>query len=322
MIQFLKPGARAAALACGVFSSVATADINFSNVTSSTIGDYTGETWGVSVGDMNGDFWPDIYTGNHRERPSMYRNNANGTFTDILLTADVDRCFLDSRYMDDHGAAWSDYDSDGDDDLLIMGHGCSGINWSPRLFKSNGLDRLANVSAQYGLGLSGQQRSSMAIAWLDFNQDGAMDTFESANGGGAIDAVRSGSAAPPFGPQIPIANCYHSHSALLVDVDGDDETDVMCMREGAFPYGMFTQTPSGLVDASANVSMPGTGNVVDAVAGDFDGDLDTDLFMVRGSIIKNKAKKVATNRVDAQLDALRTARHFAVCRSNLTPATR
>ncbi len=303
MIQYLKRSARAAALVLVAHSSTAAADINFTNVTANAIGDYSGETWGVSVGDMNGDFWPDIYTGNHRERPSLYRNNANGTFTDILLTADIDRCFLDSRYMDDHGGAWSDFDSDGDDDLLIMGHGCSGINWSPRLFKSNGLDRLANVSAQYGLGLNGQQRSSMAIAWLDFNQDGVLDTFESANGTGAIDAVRSGAGAPPFGPQITVPNCYHSHAALLVDVDGGDDTEVMCLREGSFPYGMFAQTPGGLVDVSGSVSMPGTGNVVDAVAEDFDGDLDTDLFMVRGSIIKNKAKAVASNRVDAQLDA-------------------
>jgi tetratricopeptide (TPR) repeat protein/peroxiredoxin len=63
--------------------------------------------------DFNRDGWPDLYVVNDFGRKNLYRNNSNGTFTDIAPRAGVE----------DVGAGmsvcWFDYDNDGVDDLYI-----------------------------------------------------------------------------------------------------------------------------------------------------------------------------------------------------------
>jgi tetratricopeptide (TPR) repeat protein len=64
-------------------------------------------------GDDNGDQWPDLYVVNDFGRKNLYRNNGDGTFTDIAREAGVE----------DVGAGmsvcWLDYDNDGKDDLYV-----------------------------------------------------------------------------------------------------------------------------------------------------------------------------------------------------------
>ena len=64
-------------------------------------------------GDYNGDGWPDLYVVNDFGRKNLYRNNGDGTFTDIAPQAAVE----------DIGAGmsvcWFDYDNDGAQDLYV-----------------------------------------------------------------------------------------------------------------------------------------------------------------------------------------------------------
>jgi tetratricopeptide (TPR) repeat protein len=64
-------------------------------------------------GDHNGDQWPDLYVVNDFGRKNLYRNNGNGTFTDIAPEAGAE----------DVGAGmsvcWLDYDNDGKQDLYV-----------------------------------------------------------------------------------------------------------------------------------------------------------------------------------------------------------
>jgi len=63
--------------------------------------------------DFNRDGWPDLYVVNDFGRKNLYRNNGNGTFTDIAPRAQVE----------DVGAGmsvcWFDYDNDGAEDLYV-----------------------------------------------------------------------------------------------------------------------------------------------------------------------------------------------------------
>ena len=63
--------------------------------------------------DFNRDGWPDLYVVNDFGRKNLYRNNGNGTFTDIASQAGVE----------DVGAGmsvcWFDYDNDGAEDLYV-----------------------------------------------------------------------------------------------------------------------------------------------------------------------------------------------------------
>jgi len=66
-------------------------------------------TWG----DYNHDNWPDLYVVNDFGRKNLYRNNGDGTFTDVAKDAGVQ----------DIGAgmsgAWADFDNDGREDLYV-----------------------------------------------------------------------------------------------------------------------------------------------------------------------------------------------------------
>lgn len=63
--------------------------------------------------DYNGDGWPDLYVVNDFGRKNLYRNNGDGTFTDVAAEARVE----------DTGAgmsvSWLDYDNDGSPDLYV-----------------------------------------------------------------------------------------------------------------------------------------------------------------------------------------------------------
>jgi len=83
----------------------------FTDVTQSS---GTGDTrWSLAVGaaDYNNDGYPDIFVANDAGRKSLYRNNHDGTFTEVAKEAGV----LDFGFG--MGVAWGDFDNDGYFDL-------------------------------------------------------------------------------------------------------------------------------------------------------------------------------------------------------------
>ena len=82
------------------------------------LGDQTSKSLGISVIDIDGDGWPDIFVANDTQPNKLYRNNRNGTFSESGMTAGV-------AYGDDGtargamGADWADYDRSGRPHLLV-----------------------------------------------------------------------------------------------------------------------------------------------------------------------------------------------------------
>jgi hypothetical protein len=64
-------------------------------------------------GDYNGDGWPDLYVVNDFGRKNLYRNNGDGTFTDVAAQAGVEDTGAGM------GVCWFDYDNDGAEDLYV-----------------------------------------------------------------------------------------------------------------------------------------------------------------------------------------------------------
>ncbi len=265
--------------------------IQFEDATDTALDGFISESWGVSFGDYNGDYWPDVFVGNHRERPSLYRNNGDGTFTDVILQVDLDGVFLDNRYHDHHGAAFGDYNNDGFDDLAASTNGAS----DAVIAVSNGM-YLDDRAAQLGLEDDG---AGWSAAWFDYNRDGNSDlarlNFYTSD-------IRRQNSNGSFSSGPSIEACEQNHYAHFADLDGDGFVEMICGREGGFPDAIYDlsnntptlrETPTGLYAWS----------VLDTVVGDFDGDLENEIVVVRGASFPNQVKSISPVRAEAFLDS-------------------
>ena len=142
-------------------------DGTFMNVTE-TSGLGGREIWNTTSacsGDFNGDGYFDIYITNlGRSRTNaLYRNNGDGTFTNITLETNT------KDVGDGRTCAWVDFDADGKVDLFSTNH------LSPnKLYRNMGGDVFVDVAASVGID---KPIDVFAATWGDYNRDGFMDVF-------------------------------------------------------------------------------------------------------------------------------------------------
>jgi enediyne biosynthesis protein E4 len=127
---------------------------------------------GCAFLDYDGDGWQDILLVNGMDWPghpkqrstlSLYRNNRNGTFTDVTRAAGLD------VEMYGMGVAVGDWNNDGFPDVLVT---CVGQN---RLFRNTGKGTFVDVTQASGLGR--RTAFSTSALWFDFDRDGFLDLF-------------------------------------------------------------------------------------------------------------------------------------------------
>ena len=122
--------------------------------------DYDADGW-QDILLVNGMDWP----GHKRQRSTLklYRNNRNGTFTDVTRAAGLD------VEMYGMGVAVGDFNNDGFPDLFIT---CVGQS---RLFRNTGKGGFVDVTRASGLG--GREAFSTSAMWVDVDRDGLLDLF-------------------------------------------------------------------------------------------------------------------------------------------------
>jgi enediyne biosynthesis protein E4 len=102
------------------------------------------------------------YKPEHPLQCALYRNNGDGTFTDMTLKAGVG-----AEGLFGMGIAVGDYDNDGFPDLFVCGYGrCI-------LYHNNRDGTFADVTTKAGVGNNGRWASS--AAWFDYDNDGRLD---------------------------------------------------------------------------------------------------------------------------------------------------
>ncbi len=117
--------------------------------------------------DLDGDL--DLYLGNEaddegRAYPSqLYRNEGDGTFTDVARTAGV----TNERMA--KAVAWGDYDNDGDPDLYVSNIGPN------RLYRNNGDGTFTDVAE--AAGVVEPAGRSFPCWFFDYDNDGWLDLF-------------------------------------------------------------------------------------------------------------------------------------------------
>ena len=127
---------------------------------------------GCAFLDYDNDGWMDIYlvnsgkcdffTPNPPLRNALYRNNRDGTFTDVTEKAGV----AAGGYG--QGVAVGDYDGDGFPDLYVTQYGKN------ILYHNNGDGTFTDVTEKAGLAAPGWNSSAV---WFDYDNDGRLDLF-------------------------------------------------------------------------------------------------------------------------------------------------
>lgn len=122
--------------------------------------------------DYDNDGWMDIYLVNSGPcdffqpkqpvRNALYRNNRDGTFTDVTEQAGVPGGTFGM------GCAAADYDNDGYTDLLVTSYGRS------VLYHNNGDGTFTDVTDKAGFAAPGWHTSAV---WFDYDNDGLLDLF-------------------------------------------------------------------------------------------------------------------------------------------------
>ncbi len=131
---------------------------------------------GCAFLDYDNDGWMDIFLVNSGPsdfyapakplRNALYKNNRDGTFTDVTEKAGVG---FGSFGM---GCAVADYDNDGFQDIFVTAYG------RPILYKNNGDGTFTDVSEKAGLGAKVfDNHWTTSAVWFDFDNDGRLDLF-------------------------------------------------------------------------------------------------------------------------------------------------
>ncbi len=134
---------------------------------------------GVALLDYDGDGYLDVFVVSGAVIPSLkketpaywnrlYRNNHDGTFTDVTEKAGV------AGYGYGQGVAIGDYDNDGRPDIFV-----ASVTGN-QLLHNNGDGTFTDVTRKAGLEgalLDGKKMWSVGAGWFDYNNDGKLDLF-------------------------------------------------------------------------------------------------------------------------------------------------
>jgi hypothetical protein len=180
--KFLIPAAAVLAVAVAAVSPTTT-DVKFTDITAASGIKFTHNSGRagkkflpVTLGaggaflDADGDGWQDVLLINSKDwtprgrksLSALYRNNKNGTFTNITAGSGLD------VEMYGMGVAVADYDNDGKDDVYIT------ALEGDRLFHNEGGGKFKDVTKASGIA---NANFSTSAAWLDYDKDGKVDLF-------------------------------------------------------------------------------------------------------------------------------------------------
>jgi len=219
----------------------------------------------VAAADYNSDGLIDVFVSSSgRNTPChLYRNNGDGTFTDVAVAAGIANLNEEGGVMD---AVWGDFDNDGWPDLYV-------VKWSApnRLFHNNHDGTFTDITAFSG---TGDISNGNAAIWFDYNGDGLLDLY----------------VGNYFRPD---ANLWHLHSTVIMHDDFE-------RARNAGPNVLYRNNGNGtFTNVARELGVDDTGWTLDVGACDLFNTGHMDLYLAndfgQDIIFKNNGNGTFTN---------------------------
>jgi hypothetical protein len=169
--------------------------------------------------DIDGDTDDDIFiAGNYTSNSGrLFRNNGNGTFTDISTNTNQ------GGFPVGQGATMGDIDNDGDFDLYIT----SGFDQNS-MWENNGSGFFVNVTAQSNTGVGGYSRSA---CFGDFDNDGSVDLFVNrANDYNVLFHNDGTGVFTDISRQAGVMDNYNGFGCATGDLNNDGQLDIIAVN--------------------------------------------------------------------------------------------
>ncbi len=227
-------------------------------------------------------------------RHSLYRNNGNGTFTDISRESGV------AEQHDSYGmtAVAADFSGDGQQDIYLASDSTPSL-----LFVNSGKVKLEERGVERGVALSddGMEQAGMGIGVGDYNLDGRLDLYKSHFSDDTNALYRNDSRGSftdvTFAAKLGVETRFTGWGAGIVDLDNDGWPDIFMVtgnvypevekRVPAYPYKtprvVFRNLGNGTFEELIEQAGPGVAAAHSSrgcAFGDFDNDGDIDVLIV------------------------------------------
>jgi len=249
---------------------------------------------GVAVADYDGDNDLDLFVvalaqddnTNEASRSRLFRNNNNGTFTDVTAASGLVNMLPYNANTNEfyglkgfkHGISWGDYDNDGFPDIFFT------HSFKVQLYHNQGDGTFVDVTQSAGISTTNQCRN-MGATWFDYNNDGFLDLYVNDwdicpsnslylnNGNGTFQNVTlsAGIATPEHHP---------SYIGLPFDINSDGWMDLYVSNDYNKPNHLFVnQSGTNFIDQASNYGLNSMLDDMGITVGDFNLDGHFDLFI-------------------------------------------
>lgn len=239
------------------------------------------DEYGVSINDFDGDGNLDILTACIFEPERLYINYGLN-FRDEAQERKINSASSleeNSTTLLNLGVAAGDIDNDGDLDIYI-----TSLNGKNKLFVNNGNGYFKDFSNQAGVEGLDSERTSSAI-FADFNNDGNLDLLVvNENSGNRLYINNGAGYFTEVTEKVGLIKDRGSVSAIVGDIDGDNDLDVYICRWGSKNLFYLNNLETGKLNFTEVGEQRGTSGLNytksnGAVFFDFDNDGDLDLFV-------------------------------------------
>ena len=176
----------------------------------------------ISFADVNDDGFVDLlvthYDGVAARSNILYLNKGTGIFSPTTLGENG------------LGAAFGDYDNDGDPDVMLSSRSLSTGAPQIQLWRNDGRGKFIEVTAASGIDAN---REAVAVSWGDFDNDGFLDlAFFPEQGAGVLYRNDGQAAFIDISDSTGFEQHDLQRSLATGDVDGDGQLDLYICRFG------------------------------------------------------------------------------------------